>query len=110
MRTVLEPECRDAAVGVAREEFRRARLALENVALDQLMAKTELGQQQTDLVAVARACEVVERQHRRGLTRPPGAKRRRPWPPGTRGCARRRPGRRAPPTPPPRRPSRCRPP
>src|SRR5215470_7138465 len=64
MRAVLELEGRDAAVGILGQELGRARLALQDVALDQRVADAELRQQQANLVAVARPVEIVKRHHR----------------------------------------------
>src|SRR5712671_7418053 len=98
MRAVLELQGGNTTVGVLGQELGRARLALQDVALDKLVTQAELRQQQADLVAVARSHEVVKRQHRT-LT----PQQRAGWPApsssNTHGCARRRRGRRAPPIP-----------
>src|SRR5215831_10504303 len=66
---VVELEHRDAAVRVDREELRRARLAREDLLLDQREANAELGEQQSHLVAVPRGQEVVEPHRGRRVLR-----------------------------------------
>src|SRR6187402_870434 len=50
---VLELQRGNAAVGVLRQELRRARLALQDVAFDQRVRQAEMRQRQPHLVAVS---------------------------------------------------------
>ena len=67
MRTVLKLQHRDTAVGVAGEELRCPRLALEDVDLDSLVSPAQVGEQQPRLVSIAGKAVVVEAKHRRVL-------------------------------------------
>src|SRR6185295_12744224 len=64
-------EHRDTAVRILVEELRGASLTVQDVLLDQSEGDAELGEEQADLVAVARREIVVETEHGARLARAP---------------------------------------